>query len=120
MTEAPAAASGVSSPSAEPTRRAGGRWIALIALANLVTDVVSGNAGYVLLAACVVACALPFAITTPGLRLRRADRPAWRDRKSTRLNSSHVEISYAVFCLKKKNNSTNSRRLYNKKKENTQ
>src|SRR5438874_11610570 len=27
------------------------------------------------------------------------------DRKSTRLNSSHVEISYAVFCLKKKKNS---------------
>src|SRR5690349_22861700 len=27
-----------------------------------------------------------------------------RDRKSTRLNSSHVEISYAVFCLKKKIN----------------
>src|SRR5204862_8193855 len=26
----------------------------------------------------------------------------FRDRKSTRLNSSHVEISYAVFCLKKK------------------
>src|SRR5256885_8553924 len=26
-----------------------------------------------------------------------------RDRKSTRLNSSHLEISYAVFCLKKKN-----------------
>src|SRR5690349_23052877 len=32
-------------------------------------------------------------------------RPTWapgRDRESTRLNSSHVEISYAVFCLKKK------------------
>src|SRR5207249_11069510 len=28
---------------------------------------------------------------------------ALRDRKSTRLNSSHVSISYAVFCLKKKN-----------------
>src|SRR5690606_40215205 len=28
----------------------------------------------------------------------------FRDRKSTRLNSSHVKISYAVFCLKKKNN----------------
>src|SRR2546430_5134344 len=28
-----------------------------------------------------------------------------RDRKSTRLNSSHSQISYAVFCLKKKNNS---------------
>src|SRR5690606_40612227 len=27
---------------------------------------------------------------------------AWEDRKSTRLNSSHVKISYAVFCLKKK------------------
>src|SRR5690349_23351948 len=29
-----------------------------------------------------------------------------RDRKSTRLNSSHVEISYAVFCLKKKKKET--------------
>src|SRR5699024_11847094 len=29
------------------------------------------------------------------------DRPDTRDRKSTRLNSSHVSISYAVFCLKK-------------------
>src|SRR3712207_8345388 len=28
--------------------------------------------------------------------------PARRDRKSTRLNSSHANISYAVFCLKKK------------------
>src|SRR5438445_13563636 len=27
---------------------------------------------------------------------------AWKDRKSTRLNSSHANISYAVFCLKKK------------------
>src|SRR2546430_5405681 len=27
---------------------------------------------------------------------------AWQDRKSTRLNSSHSQISYAVFCLKKK------------------
>src|SRR5256886_12661766 len=32
---------------------------------------------------------------------RRADRHE-RDRKSTRLNSSHSQISYAVFCLKKK------------------
>src|SRR5438477_9318473 len=30
------------------------------------------------------------------------DRIADRDRKSTRLNSSHMSISYAVFCLKKK------------------
>src|SRR2546430_10199580 len=34
--------------------------------------------------------------------LRR--RPAAGDRKSTRLNSSHSQISYAVFCLKKKKN----------------
>src|SRR3712207_8126676 len=32
--------------------------------------------------------------------------PARIDRKSTRLNSSHANISYAVFCLKKKNRST--------------
>src|SRR3712207_8337429 len=30
------------------------------------------------------------------------------DRKSTRLNSSHANISYAVFCLKKKKNSTHT------------
>src|SRR5689334_24394433 len=30
------------------------------------------------------------------------DLHEWRDRKSTRLNSSHSSISYAVFCLKKK------------------
>src|SRR5207253_5762951 len=47
-------------------------------------------------------------VSAPGLRgfescrgFRRVGRAA-RDRKSTRLNSSHVAISYAVFCLKKK------------------
>src|SRR5256885_8151937 len=33
-----------------------------------------------------------------------------QDRKSTRLNSSHLVISYAVFCLKKKNNTTSPTR----------
>src|SRR5690349_23601989 len=57
------------------------------------------------------------ALPPAGCRLRHRDRIADRrpqrrgarrpdravpDRKSTRLNSSHVEISYAVFCLKKK------------------
>src|SRR3989442_3682923 len=44
-----------------------------------------------------------------GSRWSRCETSAWtrarastRDRKSTRLNSSHVRISYAVFCLKKK------------------
>src|SRR3712207_6877301 len=32
----------------------------------------------------------------------------FRDRKSTRLNSSHANISYAVFCLKTKNNHTHN------------
>src|SRR5438270_11880055 len=35
-------------------------------------------------------------------RMARAGARAMRDRKSTRLNSSHSQISYAVFCLKKK------------------
>src|SRR5690554_7674967 len=34
------------------------------------------------------------------------------DRKSTRLNSSHVRISYAVFCLKKKNKNKNPCHLH--------
>src|SRR2546430_5803339 len=43
-------------------------------------------------------------------RGRRRDTPRQddRDRKSTRLNSSHSQISYAVFCLKKKKNQTHS------------
>src|SRR5690606_40289230 len=42
-------------------------------------------------------------IVTAGARLRSVDANQLQDRKSTRLNSSHVKISYAVFCLKKKN-----------------
>src|SRR4051812_49999556 len=38
------------------------------------------------------------------------DRRPGRDRKSTRLNSSHMSISYAVFCLKKKKTSINRTR----------
>src|SRR5699024_12577753 len=38
-----------------------------------------------------------------GLLPPARERRDHRDRKSTRLNSSHVSISYAVFCLKKKN-----------------
>src|SRR5215475_9630258 len=38
------------------------------------------------------------------------------DRKSTRLNSSHVKISYAVFCLKKKKKKQNINILIRKKK----
>src|SRR5215469_11457307 len=41
---------------------------------------------------------------------------AERDRKSTRLNSSHVEISYAVFCLKKKKTHYKNNNMIHKKK----
>src|SRR5471032_3495366 len=46
----------------------------------------------------------------------------WRDRKSTRLNSSHITISYAVFCLKKKkkkitNSFISKRKKHKKTKE---
>src|SRR5690554_6973593 len=53
-----------------------------------------------------------FALLLTGLLQQRRDSRGLRlaailfllgDRKSTRLNSSHVRISYAVFCLKKKN-----------------
>src|SRR3712207_7810974 len=42
-----------------------------------------------------------------GLGLDHRAERAGRDRKSTRLNSSHANISYAVFCLKKKKRHVN-------------
>src|SRR2546430_12283405 len=49
---------------------------------------------------CLLAAVSPLAgATCSGARARRRRS----DRKSTRLNSSHSQISYAVFCLKKKN-----------------
>src|SRR2546430_2691449 len=53
----------------------------------------------------------------PRAHRERADRPRRlpfhhdRDRKSTRLNSSHSQISYAVFCLKKKKNNDSTFQL---------
>src|SRR2546429_4020311 len=53
----------------------------------------------------------PAAVRDGETQRRREDhaaRHAAGDRKSTRLNSSHGYISYAVFCLKKKNNTSKS------------
>src|SRR5690348_17651839 len=58
-------------------------------------------------------------LAVPHLAAGRVQRGAGRrdghalgpDRKSTRLNSSHPSISYAVFCLKKKTNTCNFARL---------
>src|SRR3712207_8589167 len=44
-----------------------------------------------------------FALAEIDLELRGEGELTGTDRKSTRLNSSHANISYAVFCLKKKN-----------------
>src|SRR2546428_3793676 len=47
--------------------------------------------------------------SSDGLHRPRPRKPSIRaDRKSTRLNSSHDQISYAVFCLKKKKTKTNA------------
>src|SRR3712207_8701422 len=48
----------------------------------------------------------PYVISSPVLNRSKDKRIG--DRKSTRLNSSHANISYAVFCLKKKHISTSS------------
>src|SRR6266478_8900611 len=60
----------------------------------------------------------PQAAGADGRRWRRPrgrERPGNGDRKSTRLNSSHSQISYAVFCLKKKKKNTTHQ--FNKKKK---
>src|SRR5688572_30849143 len=46
------------------------------------------------------------------------EKCASRDRKSTRLNSSHSQISYAVFCLKKKKKKKNKKKKTQKKQKN--
>src|SRR5215469_18140298 len=68
-------------------------------------------------------CLLPevarAAPVSPAVRLTRRrpclDPARLLDRKSTRLNSSHVEISYAVFCLKKKKNTPHLHNYYKNK-----
>src|SRR5438309_7676214 len=57
-------------------------------------------------AACGLAFAWRFANAKP-----QAARSTAGDRKSTRLNSSHSSISYAVFCLKKKKNKSDLKKL---------
>src|SRR5437899_9879685 len=52
------------------------------------------------IAPCLIAMSLHDLPQTLDSRVPRT--PGLRDRKSTRLNSSHLGISYAVFCLKKK------------------
>src|SRR5438445_6315848 len=62
---------------------------------------VKGPRGFALIPACFVAVAEGQEIVTDSPRVKKA-QDGVLDRKSTRLNSSHANISYAVFCLKKK------------------
>src|SRR5688572_31971642 len=55
---------------------------------------------------------------TPVESGRTGPRRGSEDRKSTRLNSSHSQISYAVFCLKKKKKKKKKKQKYNQRKIN--
>src|SRR5690606_40900667 len=71
-------------------------WDGVLVGANLAT--LDGDAGY----AAIEDGALGWREGRIVFAGRRDELPAKGDRKSTRLNSSHVKTSYAVFCLKKK------------------
>src|SRR5690349_23603091 len=68
----------------------------------------------------ITAALLPSEATAEAFLVPRTAGVLAGDRKSTRLNSSHVEISYAVFCLKKKKkNKTNNKQKHNTATYNT-
>src|SRR5207249_6544643 len=74
--------------------------IYLIATITIICnpEITATDQSYVVRLARVEECGIPARRTGAITRTIACDR----DRKSTRLNSSHVSISYAVFCLKKK------------------
>src|SRR2546426_5222358 len=84
-----------------------------IALADVLREARDGSVGRPHVARALVARGVAADINDAFARYlgRRRGRPgpAPRDRKSTRLNSSHLVISYAVFCLKKKNKNTQTK-----------
>src|SRR5690606_39804321 len=58
---------------------------------------------------------LAAALTTVAFYINDDIKARTRDRKSTRLNSSHVKISYAVFCLKKKKPYDKPKEIHNER-----
>src|SRR5690606_25116599 len=77
------------------------------AFSSRVTAAAPSLGVYVLGAALGIGATLVSALG-PAVDAARSAPQATIDRKSTRLNSSHVKISYAVFCLKKKKNAVGS------------
>src|SRR5207248_3514790 len=77
-----------------------GLLVAVLAgvIAGVITAIVAGHVQVSWVIAAVLAC---FVVVIVAGLVRRL-RTTYTDRKSTRLNSSHRTISYAVFCLKKK------------------
>src|SRR5207244_12151195 len=80
-----------------PTRRSSDLVVGRVELERVVVDPVADRG---LPAAAVADREVVTCATAHGFGEAERDQP--RDRKSTRLNSSHQIISYAVFCLKKK------------------
>src|SRR3712207_8655394 len=72
---------------------------------SLLLPAASAAVGVGLLRGAVPKFGLAYAGVAGALALGQALIEMYRDRKSTRLNSSHANISYAVFCLKKKTRS---------------
>src|SRR5256885_5574745 len=76
---------------------------------TLFRSVIADTAGPIALAGVMGGRDTEVSANTKHILLESANFDFVRDRKSTRLNSSHLVISYAVFCLKKKTNSAAAR-----------
>src|SRR5688572_31849909 len=76
-------------------------WVSkVVAAEEAAANGVDKNA----LADVALSTARKLGVTYADIRINRYRNESISDRKSTRLNSSHSQISYAVFCLKKKTN----------------
>src|SRR2546421_7437088 len=83
--------------------------INLVAFSSFLNDLVGQVFALLVLTVAAAEAAIGLAILVVFYRARRSIGPH-EDRKSTRLNSSHDQISYAVFCLKKKKKQRATRR----------
>src|SRR5699024_12485243 len=83
-----------------PTRRSSDLVFNLCAITKLVLPAITASIAFWIFSSVTVST---FDVASSKIRNGGLVNIVLADRKSTRLNSSHVSISYAVFCLKKKN-----------------